>query len=105
MLLAVKSLKYFLYTKDIFFISESFALNWYIFVAWTNKKLMLPLQCKLTQNFPFDLEKVIEYRVSAAKVVSSNPCVGLIPTIKKSFVLLSLCTDEHIIINMHRWIP
>ena len=30
-------------TQGLFFISESLALNWYIFVALTNKKLLLPL--------------------------------------------------------------
>ena len=39
MLIDAKSSKIFPKHKDYFFlISESFALNWYIFVALTNKK-------------------------------------------------------------------
>ena len=33
--------------KTVCFISESFALNLFIFVASTNKKLLLPLECTL----------------------------------------------------------
>ena len=43
MLLAVKSLEIFPKHNSYGFISESFALNWYTFVALTNKKLLLPL--------------------------------------------------------------
>ena len=43
MLLAVKSLEIFPKHNNYGFISESFALNWYTFVALTNKKLLLPL--------------------------------------------------------------
>ena len=59
-----------------FFIPEYFALNRYLFVALTNKKLCLQLQCRLEQNISFDLEKLIEYWASAVNVVSSNLCVG-----------------------------
>ena len=38
MLLAVKSSEIFPEHKGNFFILESFALNWYIYVALTNKK-------------------------------------------------------------------
>ena len=43
MLLAEKSLEIFPKQKEYFFIAETFALNWYIFAALTNKKLLLPL--------------------------------------------------------------
>ena len=35
------------------------------FVTLTNKKPLLPLQCRLKQNFLFDLENLIEYLASA----------------------------------------
>ena len=41
MLLAEKSPEIFPKHKEYFAISESFALNWYIFVVLTNKKLLL----------------------------------------------------------------
>ena len=44
MLLAEKSFEVFPKRKEYIFISESFALNSYIFVALTSKKLLLPLQ-------------------------------------------------------------
>ena len=50
LLLAEKSPEIFPKHK-IIFISESFALNWYIFVALTKKKLLLPLQCRLNKIF------------------------------------------------------
>ena len=80
MLLAEKSKR-----NECFFISESLALDWYIFVALTNKRLLLPLQCRLKQNFLFDLEKLIDYWGSAVNVVRSNPCVGPIRRIKVLF--------------------
>ena len=43
MLLAVKSFEIFPKPNLYDFIWESLALNWYIFVALTNKKLLLPL--------------------------------------------------------------
>ena len=43
MLLSVKSFKILPEDNAFGFISESFALNRYIFVALTNKKLLLPL--------------------------------------------------------------
>ena len=39
------------------------------------------------------LVKLIEYGVSTVHVWF-NPCVGPLPRIKKSFPLLSMCTDE-----------
>ena len=36
----------------------------------------------------------MEYLASAVNVVLSNPCIGPIPSIKISFLLLSICTDE-----------
>ena len=90
MLLAVKSFETFLKHEGYFF-SESFALNWYIFVALTNKKTVAPI---IMQNFLFDLEKLIEYSPSVGTVVSSNPCVGPLPRIKISLFLLSVWTYE-----------
>ena len=72
MLLAEKFTEIFLKHKGYFFISESFALSWHIFVALTNKKL-------------FDLEKLIEYWASAVSLVSSNPCVEPLPYLKYLF--------------------
>ena len=43
MLLAEKSLEIFTKHKGYSFVSEAFALDWYIFVALTNKKPLLPL--------------------------------------------------------------
>ena len=48
----------------------------------------------LKKNFAIDLEKLIEYRASTTKVVSSNPCVRPFPRIKVSFFLLSICLEE-----------
>ena len=81
MLLAEKSSEIFPEQNRYLFISGSFALKWYMFLALANKKLVLPLSCRLKQNVLSDLEKVIEYLVSAVNVVSSNPCVGPIPRI------------------------
>ena len=77
-----------------FFISESFALNWYIFVTLTNKKLLLLIYCRLKKNRLFDLKKLIEYWASAIKVVLSDPCVGPLPIIKIPLYLLSIYADE-----------
>ena len=94
MLLAEKSPELFPRHKRFSFISEFFALNWYIFVALTNKRLLLLFYCKLKQNIIFGYGKLIEYWISADNVVSSNPCVGPFPRIKVSFFLLLICTDE-----------
>ena len=64
-----------------YFISVSFALNWYIFVALTNKK-------KSYFYYSLDLIKIFFL------IVPSNPCVALLPRIKISFSLLSICPDE-----------
>ena len=42
------------------FISECFALSWYTFVALTNKKLLLLLQCRLNANLYPDYVKLIQ---------------------------------------------
>ena len=63
---------------------ESFALNWYVFVALTNKKLLLLFSVDLVQTLPDDA-KLIGYFTSAVDVVASNPCVGSSPRIKISF--------------------
>ena len=94
MLLAEKSAEIFHKHKGYFFISESFALNWYTFVALTNKMLLFLLYCKLKQNFLFYIEKLTEYWTSAVNVASSNPCVGPFPGIKITFFLLSISTGE-----------
>ena len=64
-----------------FFIFESFALNWHIFVVVMNKKLLLLLQCRLYTNLSFDFEKLIRYLASTVTVVPSNPCIALLPRI------------------------
>ena len=46
------------------------------------------------QTLFFDLEKFIEYSVSAVILVSSYPCLGPLPRTKISFFLLSICSDE-----------
>ena len=76
------------------FISEFFALNCYTFAALTNKKLLLPLWCRLNANLFPDCIKLIEYFASSVNVVSSNPYVSLSPRLNMFFPLLSACTDE-----------
>ena len=76
------------------FYSGSFALNWYIFVALINKKLLLPLKRRFNTNpFP-DCVKLIGYSVSAVIVVSSYSWVGLSPRTKILLFLLSTYTEE-----------
>ena len=53
-----------------------FALDSYIFVALINKKLLIPLLCRLNTDLLFGFLKLIGYLGSAVNVVSSNPCVG-----------------------------
>ena len=90
-----------------YFISECFALNWYIFVVLTNKKQLVPLLCRLylivlliylialfDVNLLFDCVKLIEYIASGFNIISSNPCVGPSPKINISLFLLSIWTDE-----------
>ena len=48
----------------------------------------------LVQIFFFGCVKLLGYIAFAAKVVSSNPCVGPSPRIKMSLFLLLKCTDE-----------
>ena len=66
------------------FFSGSFALNSYIFVALTNMKRLLPLQCRYNTKHLLGCVKLIGYIASAANVVSSNACVGPSPRIKIS---------------------
>ena len=90
-----KSFEIFTKHNGYGFISESFSLNGYIFVASTNKKLLLPLSCsRLNTNFLFDCVKLIEYLASAVNVLSSY--VSPLPIIKIYLFLLSLYTDEFI---------
>ena len=60
----------------------------------TNKKLLLPLQCRLNTNLSFGCVKLIGYMASALNVVLSNLCVCHSPRIKIFLFLLSICTDE-----------
>ena len=46
------------------------------------------------QIFHLVLEKLIGCIASPVNVVSSNHCVGRLPSIKISLFLLSICTDE-----------
>ena len=57
----------------------------FIFAALTNKKLLLPLYCRLNTNFFPNCIKVVVYFTSAVSVVSSNPCVGSSPRIKINY--------------------
>ena len=93
MLLTEKSPEAFPKHKGYFFVSESFALNWYIFIGLPNKKLLRPLQGRLKQNFLFDLEDLIGNGVSLVNV-SSNLCFWPKLGIQIFFSLLSICTDE-----------
>ena len=68
MLSIVKSFEIFFKHNGYGFISESFALNCYIFTELTNKKLLL----FLGHFFP-DCVKLIGYLASAFYVVSCNP--------------------------------
>ena len=87
MLLAKKSPEIFPKHKEYFFTLQSFALNWYIFVALKSKKLLFTLQSRLKQNSVFDLEKLIEYWASAVNAVS-NPRVAPLPRTEIPFLLL-----------------
>ena len=75
------------------FISESFGLNWYIFVAFTNIKTQVSIIMKIQIN-DLNLKKLAEYLNSTVIVVSSNPVVGPSPQTNISFFL---------IITMHWW--
>ena len=77
------------------FIWNFFALNWCIFVVLTNKKLLLPLYCRLNTNLLFGCVKLLGYFASAGYVVSFNFCVGTSSRMI-SLLLLSTCTDEPI---------
>ena len=55
----------------------------------TNKKLLLPLQCRLYTNLSPDCVKVIGCFSSNVNVGSSDTCVG--PSYQS---FLSTCTDE-----------
>ena len=66
-------------TQGCFYILESFALNWYNFVALTNKSYCFHYNEDLNKIFCLNLK---------------NPCVGHIPRISKSLFLLSISTDE-----------
>ena len=78
MLLAVKSFEIFPKHNGYGFVSEPYALNWYISVALTNKKLLQKDRCYL--------EKLVEYFGSLVIVVSFiNLCVGPFPRTKIPF--------------------
>ena len=66
------------------FFSGSFALNSYIFVALTNMKRLLSLQCRYNTKHLLGCVKLIGYIASAVNVVSSNACAGPSPRIKIS---------------------
>ena len=80
--------------KGYFFYFTIFCFELIYFAALTNKKLLLPLKCGLKQIFSLDIVKFIEYLASAVIVVLSDPCIGLSPRTKISFLLLSIRTDE-----------
>ena len=78
-------LKFFLCTMDMVLFLIYLALNWYIFMALTNKILLLPLQGSW---------KLIEYFASTVIFVSSNFSVGPLLRTGISFFFLSIWTDE-----------
>ena len=87
MLLPVKSFEIFPKHNGYGFVSEPFALNWYISVASTNKKML--------QNDRCNLEKLVEYFGSLDIVVSFiNLCVGHFPRSRIPFFWSSIWTDE-----------
>ena len=79
MLSIVKSFKILFKQNGYSFFSEFFALNGYIFVKLTNKKLSLPLYSRLNTNLISHSVKLIEHIASALVVVLSNPYVGPLP--------------------------
>ena len=91
MLLAVQSFWIFLKHNIFGFISETFTLNWHIFVTLTNKKLLFPLECRLNTNrFP-DSITLIEYLASDVIEEPSSPCVGPSSITKIiSFLIISI---------------
>ena len=76
------------------FISESFALNLYIFTFLTYKKLLLPLYYRLNTIFFPDCVKLTGYLASVVNVVSSTSYVGSSPRTNTFLSLLSTCTKE-----------
>ena len=60
-------------------------LNWYVFLASTNKKMLLPLWCRLNTNLFPNSVKLIRYLASAVNVVLSDPCVGPLLGIQITF--------------------
>ena len=68
-------------TQWIWFISEYFTLNSYIFLPLTDKNYYL--HCNTDLSGFFDAENVIEDLSSVAIVVSCNTCVGPLPRTKK----------------------
>ena len=65
------------------FISESFALNWYIFVALTHK--IYWFHCNEDLKWMFFLNLLVEYLPSTVINVSSNSWVGSLPRTKIFF--------------------
>ena len=78
-------LTFFLCTMDMVLFLIYFALNWYIFMALTNKILLLPLQWSW---------KLIEYFACAVIFVSPNFSVGSLLKTEISFFFSSIWTDE-----------
>ena len=75
-------------------ISESFALDGWIFTPLVYKKLLDVLRCRSTKKFFLDLVILIDYLSSSIIAVSSNPSIG--PSARTSiyFSLLSACSDN-----------
>ena len=95
MLLTALSFKRFHKHKGYCLITEFFALKWYIFVALTNKKLLVLSKCRLKQNSLFVLVKSIEGFHFVVIVAPSDPSKTFWWTKNYDiFVLLSTCIDE-----------
>ena len=65
-----------------------------MFTALTNKKLLLPLQCKLDKFFFPDCLKLIACLVSATITVLSNLCDAPSAKTKMSFLLSSKFIED-----------
>ena len=92
MLLAVKSFEIFSKRNGYGFISEYFAVKWYIFEALTDEKLFLPLWWSLKINLFPDFVKLMK---NFASDVNEYHLILLLYLHQElRFFLLSVCTYE-----------
>ena len=74
-------------------------------MALTNKKLLLPLQWRIKQNFICDFEKLINYLASSLIIVWFNSCVDPSPRNKIFVFLLSICIEELLLTSKITFLP